>query len=94
MFLWSDKEMDKLNRRTVLRQLGMSVLLAAVKCSRLPNNSAYLTVDESRCTGCGECTRVCNADAFRIITNKAVLDPGKCDECGKCIEVCPVHAIQ
>ena len=86
--------MDKLNRRTVLRQLGAAVLLAAAGCDRLPNNSAYLTVDEARCTGCGECARVCNTDAFRIIANKATLDAGKCDECGKCIEVCPVHAIQ
>ena len=86
--------MDKLNRRKVLRHLGTVALLTAVKCIRLPYNGAYLTVDEARCTGCGECSRVCNADAFRIIANKAVLDAGKCVECGKCIEVCPVHAIQ
>lgn len=86
--------MDKLNRRSVLKQLGIVALTSVVRCSRLPSNGAYLTVDEARCTGCAECTRVCNADALRIIANKAVLDAGKCVECGKCIEVCPVHAIQ
>jgi ferredoxin len=54
---------------------------------------AYLEVESSHCTGCAQCTGVCQVDAIRIIEGKAVIDPTKCVKCGKCVEVCPVNAI-
>ena len=68
-------------------------MLFGVYCGLNPKG-AYLEVDASRCTGCGECTSVCIVDAVRIIGGKAVIDPTKCVECGRCVEVCPVNAIQ
>lgn len=58
-----------------------------------PTESAFLTVDRNQCTGCAKCLNVCTADAIRIISNKAIIDPAKCIKCGNCVEICPVYAI-
>lgn len=58
-----------------------------------PTENAILSVDKAQCIGCMKCTPVCNSDAIRIISNKAVIDPTKCTKCGDCIEACPVNAI-
>ena len=54
---------------------------------------AVLSVDAGQCKGCAKCLSVCEGDAIRIISNKAVIDPSKCIKCGNCIEVCPINAI-
>ena len=72
--------------------LVLVVLIVAAGCSN-PSKSAFLSVDKANCMGCSECVAVCPADAIRIISNKAVIDPNKCVKCGYCIEVCPVNAI-
>ncbi len=66
-------------------------LLVCIGCS--PTEEAILTVDNRQCTGCTSCFTVCEADAVRIIANKAVIDVSKCVKCGKCLEVCPEDAI-
>lgn len=58
-----------------------------------PTENAVLSVDRAQCMGCAKCASVCTADAIRIISNKAVIDPTKCIGCGNCVEVCPVNAI-
>jgi uncharacterized Fe-S center protein len=42
-----------------------------------------------KCTGCGECFRVCEFDAIRIVEKKARFDYEKCSGCGECIVTCP-----
>ena len=44
---------------------------------------------QEKCTGCGRCAIVCDADAVRIdpLSGKAVA-AGECRGCGKCCEVC------
>ena len=41
-------------------------------------------VDETRCTGCGECVEVCPTDAMRL---------ANCTECEVCLGACPEGAI-
>ncbi len=56
-------------------------------------------VDESRCWGCGVCTRICPPNA---LTLKKLEDGslqltyfiGRCIFCGMCAEVCPRNAIE
>ena len=43
-------------------------------------------VDESRCTDCGACLRLCPVDIRRV-------GDRECVHCGSCIELCPVQAI-
>lgn len=58
-----------------------------------PTESAVLSIDRNQCIGCAKCFNVCPADAVRMISNKAVIDPVKCIKCGNCVEICPVNAI-
>jgi ferredoxin len=62
-------------------------------CQMLPSKSAFLSVEETSCLGCGDCIKVCNADAIILMGNKAIIDPSKCIQCGKCVKVCPYDAI-
>ena len=53
-----------------------------------------------RCTGCGDCARMCRFDAvYEGITRKQALettytiDPVACEGCGVCVRFCPEKAI-
>ena len=50
-------------------------------------------VDETRCTGCGECVEVCPTDAIRLERGMAVIDQAECTECEVCLGACPEGAI-
>lgn len=50
-------------------------------------------VDETRCTGCGECVEVCPTDAIRLERSVAVVDQAECTECEVCLGACPEGAI-
>ena len=54
-----------------------------------------ITIDEQKCTLCGECILVC---VRRILqkgeTSVEILDPAMCLYCGHCKAVCPADAIQ
>ena len=75
----------------VLLSIFMAVMFA---CDPGPTSGAYLTVSQARCVGCGECVKVCNADAVIMLNNKAVIDVSKCINCGQCVDACPYDAIQ
>ncbi|MCL4425087.1 MAG: 4Fe-4S binding protein [Firmicutes bacterium] len=48
---------------------------------------------EKMCVGCGNCARVCQQEAIKIMAAKAVVDPSRCDDCELCIEQCINGAI-
>jgi nitroreductase/NAD-dependent dihydropyrimidine dehydrogenase PreA subunit len=54
-----------------------------------------ITIDEKKCTLCGECVPVC---VRRILqkgeTSVEILDPAMCLYCGHCKAVCPADAFQ
>lgn len=47
-------------------------------------------IDQTRCTNCGVCTRLCRFDA---ITSGTLSSPLDCEGCGVCAFNCPQHAI-
>jgi MinD superfamily P-loop ATPase len=50
-------------------------------------------VDETRCDGCGECSRLCQFGAIVSFGTKALTFPELCHGCGGCSKVCPRQAI-
>ena len=51
-----------------------------------------ITVDNSKCVGCGACVKDCVANALFLDGGKAKLREG-CIKCGHCYAVCPAGAI-
>lgn len=50
-------------------------------------------IDESRCDGCGDCSRVCKYSAIVVLRKKVLLYPELCHSCGGCRLVCKKRAI-
>ncbi|MCK4993938.1 MAG: 4Fe-4S binding protein [Candidatus Omnitrophica bacterium] len=51
-----------------------------------------VTIDNDKCTGCGNCIEACPVQAIEIKNRKAVVDQ-KCIDCENCIAQCPQEAI-
>ena len=55
-----------------------------------------ITIDESKCNGCGLCVEVCKDFNFQIQNKKALLSDNSifgCLACGHCMAICPTEAI-
>jgi len=53
-----------------------------------------VTVDEEKCTGCGECVDICPDDVYELQNEKSVpVRAEDCSGCESCIEVCEQEAI-
>lgn len=53
-----------------------------------------IKIDESRCTGCGECTSACAEGAIELRDGKArVVSDRFCDGLGACLAICPAGAL-
>ena len=50
-------------------------------------------VDESKCNGCAECSRVCQFNALAVLGTNVILFPELCHGCGGCMLVCDPKAI-
>lgn len=46
------------------------------------------------CIGMGDCVRVCEYDAIRVVDGLARVNPAKCSGCGKCAHACPKSIIK
>ena len=53
----------------------------------------FVRIDADRCTGCGECVKVCAYSALARVGDTAIVFPGLCHGCGGCVDVCPEAAI-
>ncbi len=52
-----------------------------------------LTLDKSKCIGCGACVAACVKDARRIAEGVSQADTTRCNSCGACLEICHSGAI-
>ncbi len=51
-------------------------------------------LDETRCTGCGDCVTLCPVDCLEMAGPLPWLPrPAACVSCGLCVLVCPESAI-
>ena len=51
-------------------------------------------LDETRCTGCGDCVRVCPTDCLAMAGPLPWLPrPTDCIRCELCVWICPVNAL-
>lgn len=54
----------------------------------------FITVDAEKCTGCGDCMKVCLAQCYEIADRKArIRNLDFCMECASCWYVCTQDAI-
>jgi NAD-dependent dihydropyrimidine dehydrogenase PreA subunit len=54
----------------------------------------FIRIDEERCTGCGNCIKVCLAECFEFVERRAKIRSLElCMECGSCWYVCSDGAI-
>jgi len=51
-------------------------------------------VDESKCTHCGECAKICAYHAIAVFPKSVLVLPELCHGCGGCFLVCPEKAIR
>jgi NAD-dependent dihydropyrimidine dehydrogenase PreA subunit len=52
-------------------------------------------LDETRCTGCGDCVRVCPVACLEMAGPLPWLArPGDCVSCTLCVLVCPADALR
>ena len=51
------------------------------------------TIDEERCTQCGECELECPAGVIRMDEYPKMIDAEKCSQCQHCLAVCPTGAV-
>ncbi|MCL2591982.1 MAG: 4Fe-4S binding protein [Defluviitaleaceae bacterium] len=53
-----------------------------------------ISIDESKCIGCGLCVTACKESAIGLVDGKArLLREDYCDGLGNCLPVCPTEAI-
>jgi nitroreductase/NAD-dependent dihydropyrimidine dehydrogenase PreA subunit len=54
-----------------------------------------ITIDEQKCTLCGECVPICVRRILQMGESSVeIIDPGMCLYCGHCKAVCPADAFQ
>lgn len=54
----------------------------------------FISIVAEKCTGCGNCIKVCLAGCYKIADGKAGIENlDLCMECGSCWYVCPQEAI-
>ena len=56
------------------------------------NSYGRIHINESICTGCGDCDNTCPAGAIDMSSGKAQVT-NYCIECDACADVCPTGAI-
>jgi len=52
-----------------------------------------LVYRESRCIGCGECSRSCQREAISLVAQSISVNRENCVLCGSCCRVCPSDAL-
>ena len=56
-------------------------------------NVSIPKVDMNRCTGCGQCAKICQFSAIVVVNKQVLVFPELCHGCAGCWLVCPTGAI-
>jgi len=60
----------------------------------IDGTGTFISIDTNKCTGCGNCIKVCLAECYEIKRKKArIKNLDLCMECGSCWYVCAEEAI-
>ena len=51
-------------------------------------------IDDSLCTVCGECGKICEFHSIAVLGDRVLVFPELCHGCGGCFLVCPVDAMK
>jgi len=58
------------------------------------DTGVFIKIDEKRCTGCGNCLKVCLGSCFEIVKKVArIKSLDECMECASCWYVCGEGAV-
>jgi ferredoxin len=72
-------------------------ILRSVRSSTVPSmattSNYQASVQQERCTGCGECVESCHMDAVSMRDEKALISIPRCIGCGVCVTRCPSGAL-
>jgi hypothetical protein len=74
-----------------LKNIGMGCASREGKLAQHSTVSPVVYLD--KCTGCGECSTVCLAQAIALENGKSSIDATKCIGCASCIAACRFEAI-
>ncbi|MCM8801126.1 MAG: DUF362 domain-containing protein [Candidatus Omnitrophica bacterium] len=74
-----------------LKNLGMGC--ATRKGKLFQHSDIAPIIYKQKCTGCGECIKICPQQVIYLKENKAVIDGKRCIGCASCIAVCAFSAI-
>lgn len=65
-----------------------------MKSFKYLDDTAILTLDTEKCTGCSRCITVCPHSVLAVSNKIAhIVDPNSCMECGACVKNCPENAL-
>jgi uncharacterized protein (DUF362 family)/Pyruvate/2-oxoacid:ferredoxin oxidoreductase delta subunit len=80
--------------RTLRKEKGYKQMpWAAAALSLVRAYSLKPKVDQAKCTGCGQCVRICPRQTISLSRGKARIDTGRCIRCYCCHETCGFRAI-
>lgn len=54
----------------------------------------HATIDQSRCSACGQCMELCRFDAITLEDKQFTIDEIACEGCALCYRICPSQAIE
>lgn len=95
--MWHGPDHPRLPRLflTIVREAPESLRRGAVLPERM--RAPFITVDTSRCTACGACSRACPSEALCLSEDgpgrSLSFTPGLCTGCGHCLAVCRAGAV-
>lgn len=87
-----EKFMDEQGYETVHDMVGLANQYVCAP-GEMVYTDVTASIDEKKCSGCRECTKIATCDAISYADKKCVVDESKCVGCGFCRGVCPKEAI-